>query len=124
MCIPHLICTENYWVRSRYGTGVSFDKMFVFCDKFCIRSDKYVSIVVKIKCVNSDNISDICNKLNFTTNYIHFTTTNTYFIRTHIKSIIFNTFNGTIPPRHVIISAINNLYAFGNFKSPFNYFRY
>ncbi len=31
-------------------------------------------IVVKIKCVNSGRISDICNKINFTTNYTHFTT--------------------------------------------------
>ena len=37
--------------------------MFVFCDKFCVRSDEYVSVIVKIKCVNSGNISDICNKL-------------------------------------------------------------
>ena len=52
-------------------TGVRLDKMFVFYDKFCVRSDEYVSVIVKIKCVNSGNISDICNKLNFTTNYIY-----------------------------------------------------
>ena len=33
-----------------------------------------VFIDVKIKYVNSGRISDICNKINFTTNYIHFTT--------------------------------------------------
>ena len=53
---------------------MGFDRMFVFCDKFCVRSDEYVSIIVKIKCVNSGNISDICNKLNFTTNYTYTTT--------------------------------------------------
>ena len=50
---------------------MSFDKMFVFCGKFCVYNNIYVSIVVKIKCVNSNNISDICDKLNFTTNYTH-----------------------------------------------------
>ena len=44
-------------------------------------SDKCVSIVVKIKCVNSGNISDICNKLNFTTNYTNFTKTDIKFIK-------------------------------------------
>ena len=48
---------------------MSFDKMFVFCGKFCVRSNKFVSILIKIKCVNSGNISDICDKLNVTTNY-------------------------------------------------------
>ena len=28
-------------------------------------------IVIKIKRINSSNISDICDKLNFTTNYTH-----------------------------------------------------
>ena len=53
---------------------------YVLCDKFCVSSDKYVSIVVKTKCVNSGNMSDICDKLNYTTNYTYFTTTNTHFI--------------------------------------------
>jgi hypothetical protein len=52
-----------------------------------------MSIVIKIKCVNSNNISDICNKFNFTTNYTYFTITNTNFIKTHINIIIFDTFN-------------------------------
>jgi hypothetical protein len=64
---------------------VSFDKIFVFCGKFCVHSNKCVSIVVKIKCVNSSNISDICDKLNITTNHIHFTITKTHFIKTHTK---------------------------------------
>ena len=44
--------------------------MFVFCGKFCVYSDKRVSIVVKIKYVNSGNISDICDKLKLTIKYI------------------------------------------------------
>jgi hypothetical protein len=62
---------------------VGYDKMFVFCGKFYVCSDKRVSIVIKIKCVYSGNISDICDKLNFITNYMYFTTTNKYFIKTH-----------------------------------------
>ena len=51
---------------------VNFDKICVLCDKYCVRNDKYVSIIIKIKCVNSnniDNISDIYDKFNFTTSY-------------------------------------------------------
>jgi hypothetical protein len=55
----------------------------VFCGKYCVRSDKCVSIIVKIKCVNSDNISDIYDKLNFTTKYTHVITTDIHFIKTH-----------------------------------------
>jgi hypothetical protein len=84
---------------------VGFDKMFVFCGKFCVRSDKFVSIVIKIKCVNSSNVSDICNKLNVTTNYIHVTATDTYFIKIHTKITIFDIFDGTVPPRDLSISA-------------------
>ena len=54
-------------LRSRHGTCVDFDKICVFCDK-C------VFIVMKIKYVNSSRISDICDKVNFTTNYTYFTT--------------------------------------------------
>ena len=60
------------------GKCVDFDKICVFCGKCCVCSNKYVSIVVKIKCVNSSNISDICDKLNLTTNYTHFTTMDTH----------------------------------------------
>jgi hypothetical protein len=49
-------------------------KICVFCDKYCVRIDKYVFIVVKIKCVNSSRISEICDKVNFITNYTHFIT--------------------------------------------------
>ena len=66
-----------------------FDKICVFCDKCCICSDKCVFIVVKIKGVNSDNISDICDKLNFTTNYTYFTTIDT--ILKHIQKLQFFT---------------------------------
>ena len=40
----------------RYGTGIDFDKIYVFCDKYYIYNDKCVSIVVKIKYMNSGNI--------------------------------------------------------------------
>jgi hypothetical protein len=79
---------------------------FVFCGKYCFRSDKYVSIVVKIKYVNSGNISDICDKLNFTTSYTHFTATNTNFIKTHTNITIFYTFGETVPLWDLKISPI------------------
>jgi hypothetical protein len=74
---------------------VGYDKMFVFCGKFYVCSDKRVSIVIKIKRVYSGNISDICDKLNFITNYTYFTTTNKYFIKTHINITTFYTFDRT-----------------------------
>ena len=77
---------------------------YVFCGKWCVRSDICVSIVVKIKCVKSGNISDICDKLNFITNYTHFTTTDTYFINTHTTITIFDTFDEMVPPRDLSIS--------------------
>ena len=47
-------------------------------------------IVVKIKCVNSGKISDIYDKVDFTTSYTHFTTPDNilskhtqHFIKTH-----------------------------------------
>ena len=64
-------------LRSRYRIGVEFDKICMFCDKIYIRSDKFVSIVIKIKCVNSGNINDICDK--------------SYFIKTHTNITIFDT---------------------------------
>ena len=48
-------------------TGVDFDKICVFYGKWCIHIDICVFIVVKIKCVNSGRISNICDKVNFTT---------------------------------------------------------
>ena len=39
----------------------------MFCGKCCVRINKCVFIVVKIKYVNSGRISDICNKINFIT---------------------------------------------------------
>ena len=69
----------------------------VFCGKYYVCSGKFVSIVVKRKYMNSNNISDICDKLNFITNYIHFTILEIQFIKkTHI--IIFDTKN-----THIII---------------------
>jgi hypothetical protein len=40
----------------RYRTDIDFDKICVFCDKYCVCNNKFVSIVIKIKCVNSSNI--------------------------------------------------------------------
>jgi hypothetical protein len=84
-------------LSSRYGIRIDFDKFCVFCSKYCVCSDKYVFIVVKIKCVNSGNISDICDKLNFTTNY-------TNFIKIHINITIFDKFGGMVPLRDLRIS--------------------
>ena len=39
----------------------------MFCGKYCVRINKCVFIVVKIKCVNSGKICDIYDKVNFTT---------------------------------------------------------
>ena len=95
-------------LRSHHRIGVDFDKICVFCNKCCVRIDKCVFIVVKIKCVNSGRISD---KVNFTTNYTHFTIPDNilskhtqYFIKTHTNSTIFNTFGGTVPQRDQRIS--------------------
>ena len=38
----------------------------MFCGKYCVCIDKYVFIIVKMKCVNSCRICDICDKVNFT----------------------------------------------------------
>ena len=66
------------------GTSVDFDKIYVFCGKYCIRIDKYVLIVVKIKCVNLGKISDICDKVNFTTKlHTFYNTRQTFYQNTH-----------------------------------------
>ena len=57
---------------------------------------KLLSIVVKIKCVNSDNMSNICDKLNFTTNYTYFITIGTYFIKQHTHITFFDNCNGMV----------------------------
>ena len=85
---------------------MSFDKIFVFCDKVCVCSDKCVFIIVKIKYVNFGNISNIYDKLNFITNYTYFTIIDIYIIKTHISIIIFDTFYGTFPPQNLCISDI------------------
>ena len=90
--------------RSRQGTGVDFDKIYVFCNKCCLHIDKFVFIVVKIKCMNSGRISDICYKVNFTTNYTHCTTTDTHCIKTHTNITIFDTFGRMVPPWDLSIS--------------------
>ena len=72
------------------GSVLILIKICMFCGKCCVCSDKCVSIVVKIKCVNFGNISDIYNKLSITTNYTYFTTTDTYFYQ-HTQKLQFLT---------------------------------
>jgi hypothetical protein len=48
-------------------TSVDFDIICEFYGKYCVRINKCVFIIIKIKYVNSDGISDICDKINFTT---------------------------------------------------------
>ena len=69
---------------------------YVFSDNFWVSSGKCVFIIIKIKCVKSDNMSDICGKLNCITNYTQFTTTEKIFIKKHINLIMFDTRNETI----------------------------
>ena len=52
-------------------------------------------------------MNDICDKLNFITNYTHFTTTNTYFIKKHIYYNI-DTYDGDNRVAGLSISAIKN----------------
>ena len=55
----------------------------VFCDKFFYNTGTCVIIVVKPKYVNFGNMSNICGKLNFITNYTHVITIDTHLIKTH-----------------------------------------
>ena len=56
----------------------------MFCGKCCVRINKCVFIVVKIKYVNSGRISDICNKVNFITKlHIFYNTWQTFYQNTH-----------------------------------------
>ena len=64
----NIVSQSRVTLRSCYKTGVDFDKICVYCGKCYVHSDTCVSVVVKIKCVNSGNINDICDKLNFITN--------------------------------------------------------
>ena len=96
---------SEIWVTLRSHYSVDFDKIYVFRGKYYVIRNKYVSIIVKIKCVNSNNITDICNKHNFTINYTYFTIIDTHFIKIHTNIIIFDTFGGTVPPRDLSISA-------------------
>jgi hypothetical protein len=83
----------------------------VFCGKCCVRIDKIMFIVVKIKCVNSGRICDIYDKVNFTTKLhilqhpdIHLSKHTQHFIRIHTNIINFDTFGGTVPLRDLKIS--------------------
>ncbi len=49
----------------------------MFYDKCCVCINKYVFIIVKIKCINSDKINDICNKVNFIIKLHYFITSKT-----------------------------------------------
>ena len=56
---------------------------------------KYVSILVKIKCVNFGNTTDICDKHNFTIKYTYFTIIDTYLLK-HTYFIKINTVAGPV----------------------------
>ena len=78
---------SNKWRTLRschHRIFVDFDKICVFCGKCCVRINKCVFIVVKLKCVNSGRICDICNKVNFTTKLHTFYNTWQTFIKTPI----------------------------------------
>ena len=74
------------------GISVDFDKIYVFCSKYCVCIDKCVFIIIKIKCVSSDRISDICDKVNFTTKlHIFYNTWQTFLSKyTQILQILTN----------------------------------
>ena len=67
----------------------------MFCNKLCFLLYIFVLIVVKIKCVNFDNMSDIFNKLNFTINNTNVTTNDTYCTIKNTNVIISDTGNKT-----------------------------
>ena len=50
------------------------DNICMFCGKFFACINICMFIIVKIKCMNFGRISDICDKINFTTYYTHFIT--------------------------------------------------
>ena len=83
---------------------MDFDKICVFCGKCCVCIDNCVFIVVKIKCVNSGRISDICDKVNFTTKLHTFYQNTNNILSKHTNIIIFNTFDGTVLLRDLRIS--------------------
>jgi hypothetical protein len=62
-----------------YGIRVSLIKYSCFVINFISVSNKCVFIVIKTKYVNSSNISDICHKLNYIINYLHFTINDTFY---------------------------------------------
>ena len=52
----------------------------VLYGKLCVISGQCMLIIVKTKCVNSGNLSDICGKLNFTTNDTNFIISHLYLL--------------------------------------------
>ena len=88
-------------LRFRHKTRIDFDKICVFCNKYCVRIDNCVFIIVKIKYVNSGRINDICDKVNFIIKLPIFYNTwqifyqhTQYFFKTHTNITIFDTFDG------------------------------
>jgi hypothetical protein len=80
MLQPHIV----WEILKSCHIGVDFDKICMFCGKCCILIDKCVFIVIKIKCVNSGIISDICDKVNFTTKlHIFYNTRQIFYQNTH-----------------------------------------
>jgi hypothetical protein len=75
----------TFWgtLRSRHEIRIDFDKIYVFYNKYCVRINKFVFIVVKIEYVNFDRINDIYDKVYFITK-LHIFYLNKYFIKTHI----------------------------------------
>ena len=90
-----------FWgtLRSRHGTFVDFDKICVFCSKYCVRLIN-VFIVVKIKCVNSGKFVIMLTLLQTTYILQHLTE----FIKTYTNITNFDTFGGTVPQRDLRIS--------------------
>ena len=62
-----------------YGIGVSLMKYLCVVVNFISVSEKCVFTVIKTKCVNSNNISHICHKLNYIINYTYFMINDTFY---------------------------------------------
>ena len=56
-------------------------KYMFFVVNIMLLEINYVSILIKIKCVNFCNTTDICDKHNFTIKYTYFTIIDTYLLK-------------------------------------------
>ena len=101
-------------LSSRHEISVGFNKICVFCDKYYVRIDKCVFIVIKIKYVNFDRINDIYDKINSTINYTHFIIPNIYFIKTHVYIFLTH-----LTERFVMVLKNLNFPRKKNIKAPF-----